>query len=94
MLKFKVAADEGLDASNMGREDMFSRHHLALLRETINVLAGDKYGLKLSINAIILRTVKTLKGMYGERMDDVKCHEIDLFTDALKFWSHELFASA
>ena len=73
---------------------MFSRQHLALLRETINVLAGDKYGLKLSINAIILRTVKTLKGMYGERMDDVKCHELDLFTDALKFRSHELFASA
>ena len=68
---------------------MFSRQHLALLCETINVLAGDKYGLKLSINAIILRTVKTLKGMY-----DAKCHELDLFTDALKFRSHELFESA
>ena len=78
----------------MGVEYMFSQQHVALLRETINVLAGDKYGLKLTINAIILRTVKTLKGMYGERMDDVKCHELDLFTDALKFRSHELFESA
>ena len=69
----------------MGVEYMFSRQHLALLRETINVLAGDKYGLKLSINAIIMRTVKTLKGMYGERMDDAKCHELELFTDALTF---------
>ena len=70
----------------MGIEYMFSRQHLALLRETINVLAGDKYGLKLSINAITMRTVQTLKGMCGERMDDAKCHELELFTDALKFW--------
>ena len=95
LLKFKeVAADEGLDASNMGIEEMFSRQHLALLRETINLLAGDKYGLKLSIKAIILRTVKTLKGTYAERMDDAKCHELHLFTDAYKFRSHELFESA
>ncbi|KAI0222727.1 hypothetical protein LSAT2_026011 [Lamellibrachia satsuma] len=76
----------------MGIEEMFSRHHLAGDKYGLKHLAGDKYGLKLIINAIILRIIKALKGMHAKRMDDAKCHELDLFTDAYKFWSHELFA--
>ena len=37
-----------------------------------------KYGLKLNINAIVLCTIKLLKGMYAESMDDTKVAELDI----------------
>ena len=96
LIKFRIKASEhGLDGSNMETEDMFTRPHLAVLRDAIDTLAGGgKYGLKLNLNAIIMRTIKSLKGMYAEAMQDVKCRELDMFTDDYKFRSHEVFATA
>ena len=41
-----------------------------------------------------MRTIKLLKGMYEEAMQEVKCRELDMLTDAYKFCSHEVFATA
>ena len=40
------------------------------------------------------RTIKSMKGMYAEAMEDEKAAELDRCHDAYKFRSHELFASA
>jgi len=65
------------------------------LREAIEELSkGDTYGLKLNLNAIVLRSIKSLKGLYAERMEDAKSVETDMFCDAYNFRSHEMFASA
>ena len=96
LIQFRIKASEhGLEGSNMETEDMFTRPHLAVLRDAIDALAGGwKYGLKLNRNAITMTTIKSLKGMYAEAMQDVKCRELDMFTDAYKFLSHEVFATA
>ena len=57
-------------------------------------LPGEKYGLKLNLNAIILRTIKSLKGLYSEAMEDDKVRELDYFTDAYNFRAHEMYAAA
>ena len=94
-IQFQQTADQhGLPGSNMCTEDMFKRAHLPILREAISTLAGDKYGLKLNLNAMLLRAIKSLKGMYAERMEDEKCRELVNFSDAYKFRSHEMFAEA
>ena len=46
------------------------------------------------LGAIITRTIKTLKGMFAEAMQDAKYRELDMFTDAYKFRSHQVFATA
>ena len=63
LLQFRsTAAKHGL-----GREAMFTRQHLALLRESIDTLAeGGKYGLKLNLDAIIMRNLNSLKGLHSE----------------------------
>ena len=38
----------------MCTDDMFKTTHLPILREAIDSLASDKYGLKLNLNAMIL----------------------------------------
>ena len=69
-----------------------SRVRLPILRQAIDDLAGEKYGQKL--NAIVARTIKSMKGMYAKAMEDAKAVELDRFHDAYKFRSHEVFASA
>ena len=56
--------------------------------------SGEKYGLKLNLNAIILRTIKSLKGLYAEAVEDDKVRELDHFTDVYNFRAHEMYASA
>ena len=41
-----------------------------------------------------IRTIKSMKGMYAEAMEDENVAELDSFLDAYKFSAHELFASA
>ena len=96
LIQFKSTANEhGLDGTSLGVEDMFTRRHLAVLREAIDILAdGGKYGLKLNLNAIVIRTMKSLKGLYAEKMEDAKCKELYMFADAYRFRSHEMFATA
>ena len=54
-LQFQQKVDQHvLPGSNMCMEDMIKRTHLPILREAINTLASDKYGLKLNLNAMIL----------------------------------------
>lgn len=38
--------------------------------------------------------MKSLKGLYAEEMKDDKCRELDMFGDAYRFRSHEMFATA
>ena len=80
---------------------MLSRVHLPILRQAITELAADsekddqeKYGQKLGMGNILTRTIKSMKGMYAEAMEDEKAAELDRFHDAYKFRAHELYASA
>lgn len=95
LLQFKKTATQyGLDECCMGTGDMFTRQHFVTLREAINTLEGDKHGLKLNLNAIIVRMIKSIKGMHEEQTDDVLCHKLDMFMDTNKLRLHEMFASA
>ena len=95
---------EGLECE-LGMEEMLSRVHLPILRQAITELAADsekdkddqekeKYGQKIGMGNILTRTIKSMKGMYAEAMEDEKAAELDRFHDAYKFRSHELYASA
>ena len=85
-------------------EEMLSRVHLPILRKAITELAAadsenddqekEKYGQKLGMNNILTRTIKSMKDMYAEAMEDEKAAELDRFHDAYKFRAHELYASA
>ena len=45
----------------------------------------EKHGAKLNINSVIQRTIKTLIGLYAEKMQDVKVGETQSFKDAYDF---------
>ena len=51
-------------------------------------------GLKLNLYAIIMRTLKSLKGMYAEVMEVEKWQELDKFANAYKFRSREMYTTA
>ena len=74
-------------------EDMFLRHNIqdladATERMTMQDGQGEKHGLKLLLDAIILR------GHYSEKMEDDKCKELKLFLTAYKFKSSEILPRA
>ena len=100
LIKFRELAreEEGLD-SELGMEEMLSRVRLPILRQAINELASEndgqeKYGQKLGMHNILVRTIRSMKGMYAEAMEDEKAAELDRFHDAYKFRAPEMFASA
>ena len=103
LIKFReIARDqEGLECE-LGMEEMLSRVHLPILRQAITELAAadsekdgqEKYDQKIGMGNILTRTIKSMKGMYAEAMEDEKAAELDRFHDAYKFRAHELFASA
>ena len=45
------------------------------------------------MNAILVRTIKSMKGMYAEAMEHAKATELDHVYDAYTFRSHEMFES-
>ena len=78
LIKFREIAreEEGLECE-LGMEEMLSCVHLPILRQAIDELAADsekdgqeKYGQKLGMNNILTRTIKSMKGMYAEAMED------------------------
>ena len=54
----------------------------------------SSHGKKLNLNTIIIPTIKSLKGMYAESMDDAKVAELDNFVLEYEFRVHEMYASA
>ncbi len=91
---------ELLEGENVTTEDMFIRGHLPTLREVIQQMSEksdegstskEKHGLKLILNAIVLRTIKSIKGLYTETKQDDKFVE---FHEAYLFRSAEMFANA
>ena len=91
---------QSLTENTVTTEDMFTRKHLPNLREAIEKMVEpsfqgkEKYGLKLNINAIIQRTIKSLKGFYTETQQDDKYEELGKFQMAYSFRSHEIFSGA
>jgi chorismate mutase len=81
-------------------EDMFSRPHLPDLIQSIQLLTTDedtkveKHGQKLFIDAVILRSLKTLKGYYSETLQDEKRAELKNFKAAYKHKSSEIYPKA
>lgn len=85
-------------------DSMFSRMYLSELREAIQHMSmkepsedqikSEKHGLKLMIDAIILRSIKSLMGHYSETMQDEKYKELKMFRIGYKHKSPEMFSSA
>ena len=80
-------------------EDMFKRENIQDLQDAIEKMVtkedkSEKYGLKLLLDAIILRTIKTLKGHYSESIQDDKAKELKYFEQAYKYKSCQLFPKA
>ncbi|WAQ93515.1 hypothetical protein MAR_005986, partial [Mya arenaria] len=84
-------------------ESMFSRIYLTELREAIQILSikescdaikSEKHGLKLLVDAVILRSIKSPMGHYSETMQDVKYRELKMFRVGYKHKSPEMFSSA
>lgn len=70
-------------------EAMFRRENLQYLGDAIEQMVtkevkSEKYGLKLLLDAVILRTVKTLTGHYSETIQDEKGKELKHFHTAYK----------
>ena len=80
-----------LAGDTLSSDDMFTRQYLPHQREAIDKMAESSetgkeiYGLKLNINAIIQRTIKSLKGLYTETLQDGKYDEIRKFQMAYGF---------
>lgn len=84
-------------------ESMLTRENLPDLREAIERMVAldkpeagrkEKHGQKLFLDAVILRSVKTLRGHYAEIMQDDKGKEMKLFKEAYKHKSNEIYSSA
>lgn len=80
-------------------EDMFRREHLLDLVEALKQLTTtsdkqEKHGQKLFLDAVLLRSVKTLEGYFAQTMQDNKKKELKNFRSAYKSLQHELFPSA
>ena len=78
LIKFREIAreEEGLECE-LGMEERFSRVRLPIPRQGIDELAADSekddqenYDQKLGMNNILTRTIKSMKGMYAEAMED------------------------
>ena len=89
---------QNLSCENRTVEDMFCREHLLDLVEALEHMTTsnnqEKHGQKLFLDAIILRSVKTLEGYFAQTMQDEKKKELKNFRSAYKSLQHELFPSA
>jgi hypothetical protein len=80
-------------------EDMFTRKYKENLFTAIENLAekpdgGEKHGLKLHINAIMQRAIKSMRGYYNDSMQNEKAQELERFQQAYNFRGPEMFAKA
>lgn len=99
LARLYLAFKELSEREDLTTEDMFNRDHLPTLRKAIEQMSDsdgnkEKHGLKLMLNAIILRTIKSMKGLYTETKQDDKFVEIGKFQEAYLFRSAEMFANA
>ena len=100
LIKFReIARDRKAWSANSAWRKCLSRVHLPILRQAITELAAadsekDKDDQKIGMGNILTRTIKSMKGMYAEAMEDEKAAELNRFHEAYKFRAHELFASA
>lgn len=80
-------------------EQMLSRAHLEDLCEAVYSLTkgtdnNDKHGLRQTMDAVILRSVKALTGHYAATLEDTKKKEMKHFLEAYKHKSKELIPKA
>lgn len=80
-------------------EEMFTREHLQDLADAIEKMVTktdktEKYGLKLLLDAVILRSIKTLMGYFSETMQDEKKKILKVYLEAYRYKSSELFPKA
>ena len=81
-------------------EEMFSRDNLQELVDAIKSMVEvdgkkiEKHGTKLYLDAVILRSIKTLEGYFTEIKEDDKAKEIKMFKKAYKHRANELYPSA
>jgi len=54
----------------------------------------EKHGLKLQINAVIQRAIKSLWGYYNDMMQDQKVQKLERFQQAYSFRAPEISAKA
>ncbi|XP_060557541.1 uncharacterized protein LOC132717962 isoform X2 [Ruditapes philippinarum] len=80
-------------------EEMFTREHLQDLADAIEKMVTrkdktEKYGLKLLLDAVILRSIKTLMGYFSETMQDEKKKILKVYLEAYRYKSSELYPKA
>lgn len=80
-------------------EDLFTRPYLNLLLSAVERLCNsangsEKYGSKMNYKAVIMRTIKVLRGFYAESCQEQKKEETDSFKLAFEFRAPEVFSSA
>lgn len=57
-------------------------------------LTKEKHGLKLNLNSVVQKTIKTLKDLYTESIEDDKYHEITQSETAYNFRLPEILANS
>ena len=57
-------------------------------------MGHSKYGLKFKLNAINMRIIKSLRGIYAENSQDGKYAELDRFVEAYRLRAPEISAEA
>jgi hypothetical protein len=81
-------------------EDMYDRKNLNILVDAINKLCecedtqGEKHGLKVNLNGIFQKSIKTLKRHYTGVCEDEKHKEIKKFAEAYSDRTPEFLAKA
>ena len=90
---------QSLSEEKVVSEYMFSRDHLPTLLDAIEKMEAsemgqEKHGLKLQLNAIILRRIKSVKGHLNSTRQDDKSDELEGFKTAYSFRSPEVFSGA
>jgi hypothetical protein len=92
-----------ISGSHKSVESMFTRDNLQDLVEAVQQSVtvknddqerGEKHGQKLLLDAIILRSIKSLHGFYMETVQDAKGKELKNFKAAYKYRSNELYPRA
>lgn len=79
-------------------QDMYDRKNLDLLVESYNKLCayedGEKYGLKVNLNSIFKKSIKTLKRHYSATCADENRKELKKFSEAYSDRTPEFLAKA
>lgn len=90
-----------VDGRHVTTFDMFKREHLTALLDAIDALTirddeekSEKHGLKLNLNAVLMKSISTLGGFFCEHKRDADEEELNRFKRAYQYRQPERFSGA